>query len=81
MNIEKKKTLIVLFFCASLSACDSAPRQPEIAKTPLEGCIYEARHDRGICGLIALGKHPRESQICDDRMMMQEDRCYARFKK
>lgn len=68
--------------------CQSEPRQPDRPLTPLEACMQEVRDRSLICFLnsYSAGRpgYPavaQAQQVCEDRKMMQEDRCYARFKR
>ena len=71
-----------------LTGCGTAPTEPQVQLTPLESCLKEAKRTAGICVLGALGSGQtfndataqRNVRICEDRQLVHEDRCYARFK-
>lgn len=76
-------------FCAALSliggllGCETAPSRPQ---TEIESCLHEANRQHYRCTVNALQPgaglrvDPKLQNICDDRKIMQEDRCHARFK-
>lgn len=79
-NFFKKLTIYSSLIL--LSACDTAPTQsqPQQARTPLQQCLHDANYARLTCGLGMDFRNAQGQMICDDRKMMQVDRCHARFK-
>lgn len=88
--IKKVKVSLLAATVALLAGCETAPTQTQYQspKTPLQTCLDEAKRTAGICGLGALGSGQRFNdataqknvRICEDRELVQQDRCYARFK-
>lgn len=81
------KVISLIFLCAVLvSACETQPSRP---MTQLESCLSDAKDNKRYCALSAAGSgrtigdatSQKNSQVCQDRYLSQEDRCYARFKK
>jgi hypothetical protein len=81
-----KASLLILVGLVLVTACETQPSRP---LSPLESCLDDARSNKRTCALSAAGSgrtigdatSQRNSQICQDRYLSQEDRCYARFNK
>jgi starvation-inducible outer membrane lipoprotein len=87
--IKNKFKLIGIFgLLLFLSGCETGPQQPQRQLTPLEACLENAKSENRSCVMSTLcwGNHCNQAVIqdrqqkCTDRLHMQEDRCYARFK-
>ena len=79
--IKKIKISIICGFVFMLAGCETAPERP---LSPLEACLKDAKWEGSMCKIGQVGNvmagANKGHQTCVDRQMMQEDRCYARFK-
>ena len=75
---------------AVLAGCGTTEtyQPPAPPPTPLQACLSEAFENHRQCAIRAnldalatRGSASRQMNVCDDRKMAQEDRCYARHKQ
>ena len=87
---ERKKLFDWFYLVSSLllSGCAAAPQTPSRPLTPLEACVKDAIEASNSChfraNLSTLGSGQSNQSLldkCDDRRLMQIDRCHARYKK
>lgn len=78
------KTTVFASIVIVVSGCGTSPSyqpQPQRQLTPLEACLNEAKRAEARCSLPHLFQNrPQEIRACEDRELIQQDRCYARFK-